>query len=439
MKSLFKKLPTSFYTIPFTYVITFSVLSIFLNLMDRADFYGNSNLFFINSFDYGHDLFLLMIGSLITLITISISLMMVVLTVYGAQFSPRTLQDFLLDRKTLHILGVLIGILIYSIFSFYLINQLDRSLQLISPLFGTLFFAISIFVFVYFIRFVSRSVQINIYIQKLGQEITERVKEKESLILSDEFVHYKKDVVLKDKLALEPFYVTTKNSGYVHNYDISKIIELAMKHNFIVLSKVRIGEYVFEEDVLFELYNLKEQNEEIINQLQELVVLNEESSLQNSLGFGTRKLTEIALRAMSQSTNDTATACFCIEQLGDSLKVITTILAHVVYTDKDQKIYLIAEKDDFSRILYDHFSQMKLYGFTDFTIVKSVLSAFTKIAKRAEDKQNNELWEFVKFMLSDIDFQHLQKYEYEFVISDLYQIAYLTNNKNEFQKLYKKT
>ena len=141
---------------------------------------------------------------------------------------------------------------------------------------------------------------------------------------------------------------------------------------------------------------------------------------------------------MSSSTNDAATACFCIDQLGETLKSITNILAHVVYTDDKKDIRLIARKENFVKVLYDHFSQIKNHGFNDMAIIKSTLSAFIKIAQNAEDSQNEELWEFLKYMMENINFESIHRYDYEFIISDLYQIAILTNNIEEFKHLYKK-
>ncbi|NDL67053.1 DUF2254 family protein [Anaerotalea alkaliphila] len=53
------------------------------------------------------------------MLTISFSTMMVVLTIYGGQFSPRTLQDFLEKRMTQRILGYFMGVLVFSIFALF--------------------------------------------------------------------------------------------------------------------------------------------------------------------------------------------------------------------------------------------------------------------------------------------------------------------------------
>lgn len=434
IKNLFK----NFYAIPLTYVLFFSTLALVLHLLDKNDFYTTQSNLLITSFTYGHDLYILMIGGLITLITISISLMMVVLTVYGAQFSPKTLQDFLSNKKTLHILGYLIGTLVYAITSLFLQDNLVDAKFLISPVFGTMFFVLSIFVFVFFIQFVSRSVQINIYIQQLGKDILKGIELKEKSILLDEKVHYKEDVIMTNITDKELISVSSKKSGYLHSYDRNGIIALAINSNCIVVSKKQIGEFIFEDDIIFEIYNLKENIEETQNQLANLIEVKEDYSSSNSLGFGTKKLTEIALRAVSTSTNDSATACFCIDQLGETFKGITNILAHVVYTDENNKLRLVAQQENFSRILYDHFSQIKKYGFNDLTIIKSTLSAFIKIAHNAKDRQNSDLWEFVKYMTEDINIKTMNKYDYEYIISDLYQISLQTDNIEEFKTLYKK-
>jgi len=368
----------------------------------------------------------------------SISLMMVVLTVYGAQFSPRTLQDFLANKKTLHILGFLIGILVYSITSFFLLNNLSTETKLVSSPIGTLLFIASVFVFVYFIRFVSRSVQINLYIQELGKEILSEISAKEASVLSDPNVHFKKDVNLLEVLGKESIEIKSVSNGYIQSYDNNKIVELATISDCIILSKKQIGEYIFIDDILFEIFKVKKLNEDFSKNLIRYVEIGDEANLNNSLGFGTKKLTEIALRALPPTATDPATACFCIDQLGEALKGITTILAQVVYSDEQNNVRHIAQKEYFSRILFDHFAQIKLYGFNDVAIIKSTLTAFIKIAEKAESNQNKELWEFTMFMLENTSFLELHKYNYELLISDLYKIAELTENTESFVTLYKK-
>lgn len=439
MLNYMKKYLKGFYSTLIIYSILFFILSVLLYFYENHNANTQSNFFLLTTYQYGHELFLLMIGSLLTLITISISLMMVVLTVYGAQFSPRTLQDFLASKKTLHILGFLIGTLIYTITSFFLLNNLSPNTKLISSTIGTLLFIAAIFVFVYFIRFVSRSVQINLYVQELGKEILEEISLKEATVLENPNVHFKKDVKLLDVLGKDFIEIKSINNGYIKSYDNNKIVELATISNAIILSKKQIGEYIFIDDVIFEIYKIDNVSEEFSNNLTSYVDIGAEPNLNNSLGFGTKKITEIALRALPPTATDPATACFCIDQLGETLKGITTILAQVVYTDDQQNIRHVAQKECFSRILFDHFAQIKLYGFNDVAIIKSTLTAFIKIAEKAESNQNEELWKFTIFMLDKISFLDLHKYDYELLISDLYKIAELTSNQESFTKNFKKT
>jgi len=62
-------------------------------------------------------------ASLLTMITFTFSTMMIVLTMYSSQFSPRVLPSFLTDRKSTTVLGVFMGSFIYSIFSLLFLRQ----------------------------------------------------------------------------------------------------------------------------------------------------------------------------------------------------------------------------------------------------------------------------------------------------------------------------
>lgn len=417
--------------------LLFALFSILIFLLEKNITFTRTAIL-VSSHDYANDIYIIIIGSLMTLLTIATSLMMVVLTIYGAEFSPRTLQDFLSNKKTLNILGYLIGVLLFSIINFILLDSFDKADYLISPNISTILFISSIFVFLSFIWHVSRSVQINIYVQTLGKDIKSEIEKKKINILEDNNIHFKKDIQLPSNYTDNLHEIQSEKNGYMQGYNFSKILELAIDNDLIIIFEKQIGEFIFTSDVLCSIVSNIEVSETLKTEIISLVIINEETSFVNNLGFGTQKLSEIALRALPPTKSDFATASFCIEQLGESLKEITTILAHVVYTDSSGKTRLIAQKENFSRVLYDHFSLIKTYGFNNISIIKSTLTALIKISESALERQNDDSWEFTMYMLEHVDFKKLNSLDYEYLILDLYQIATLTDHITDFERIFKK-
>ncbi|MDD4642850.1 MAG: DUF2254 domain-containing protein [Erysipelotrichaceae bacterium] len=121
------------YFLPMVYSL-FSVLLAGLVVYIDSDLSMISALSFLyTSRTMGSIILSTILGSLLTMLTITFSIMMVVLTIYGNQLSPRSLQDFLEKRLTLRILSYFIGALIFTIISLFAVKSGQFDSYLISP------------------------------------------------------------------------------------------------------------------------------------------------------------------------------------------------------------------------------------------------------------------------------------------------------------------
>lgn len=112
------------------------VYSLFSVLLAGLVVYIDSDLSMISLYTsrtMGSIILSTILGSLLTMLTITFSIMMVVLTIYGNQLSPRSLQDFLEKRLTLRILSYFIGALIFTIISLFAVKSGQFGSYLISP------------------------------------------------------------------------------------------------------------------------------------------------------------------------------------------------------------------------------------------------------------------------------------------------------------------
>jgi len=417
MKNFWLKQSRQVYFIPSLFTLGFGLLAILLMLVENVIDLSVLPSFLLAGPVFAKAFYTLMIGSLLTIVTITFSTMMVVLTIYGAQFSPRTLQDFLSKKVTLRILGYFLGTLMYSILGYFFLmgNEIDG--------------------FSIFIHYVSKSVQINIYIQTLVKDTVEQIEAREKEIEENPEVTYKTKEELEDLFVGSPLEVGAKKPGYIQHYHQTKLFKFATEHHCLIRTVKGVGEHIFEEEVVLEIYGEISLSKESMDQIHEMMVIDDEINLYKDLGAGSRKLVEIALRALSPGINDPETASFCIEQIGYLLEKITNLLQPIVYIDGEE-IRLVSQKEHFTRILYDHFSQIKVYGFTDMSIVRSSLSAIIRIAKKSTYLQRDEVWNFTEYLVHDLGINEMHQYDYEFIISKLYSIARLTNHLEDFKKNY---
>ncbi|MEC9484281.1 MAG: DUF2254 family protein [Candidatus Izemoplasma sp.] len=405
MKSLWQTIKAKYYFIPALYVLSALLLITIAHILENEQLIPRV---LTTSVSYGDALLPMMIGSIVTLMTITFSLMMVVLTMYGAQFSPRTLQDFLSSKQSQHVLGFLIGTSIYAVINFYLIH--DFQARVITPMIATVLFILSILLFAYFIYYVSKNVQITSYVRRLVKTIDHTVEKRHQEVLDNPDILYQKEVTLEKILDEKPNLYKAQKSGYVIGYQLQELKALAEEYKCVLITKKQVGQYVLEEDALIAIHQIDSVDEELHNRIADCISISSEAKIDSTFDSGTKKLVEIAVKALSPGINDPETSRFCISNLGFILQKLSTILAHTVY-QVNGEIRLVSRQVYFTKVLYDHFAEIKLYGFNNFSIITETVKSLTRIAQNTDYEQNQEIWKFVHYLLDDVDLTTLHEYD----------------------------
>jgi len=346
------------YFIPSIYAISATLLSIVVIFIEYK--YTNTLInvlpsYFFTSYDLSKTILSTIAGSLFAMITVSFSTIMVVLTMYSSQFSPRTMQDFLKNKVTLKVLGIFIAGFIYSILTLLFI---DDSLQgsgdsiIFSAMIGVIVAIVCLGYFVYFIHHAANSVQVNLLIESLKEEVIEIVDKIEARNNSNDQIRNEAPDNLKEMLDdREVCEVHPEQSGYIQViYDI-ELTKLADEYDIIIRAEKMIGDYVTENTIVFKLWQLnqeqekftEEELEEIKTKIRGNLVISNERSKKNDIEFGLLKLTEVALRAISPGINDPNTAIFCINQLGWVLsRIAVANLENTYYYNEKDELFFIS-------------------------------------------------------------------------------------------------
>ncbi|MGM0436471.1 MAG: DUF2254 domain-containing protein [Bacillota bacterium] len=433
MKKFLDNLKTKVYVPPLIFIVAFALLSLMVVLVDRSIVRIPEALQFPRAFL--QSMLLMTIGGILTVVTITFSSIMVVLTTYSGQFSPRTLNDFLIRKVPLRILGFFLGMLVYSTLVLTLSFSIGHTFFPVSTLVSTLLLIISFILFAYYIHYVSKSIQINHYIDSLVNKAIKDIRAYQTSIEEDP------SLVLKTPEQLEklsekkgtPYHAS--QTGYITDYNVDKFIEYAKEKGIEILVEKPVGAHVFEEDTILNIFSdtSVQADKETID---EWITLSNEPSPYSEYLSSAIKLTEIAVRALSPGVNDPATAMHCIQQIGYILKTLSDSHQNLVYQDEDGVDRLIMQGINFDQLLYDTFYQIKLYGTKDYKVIQSVLTSFARIAKEAGYFTKRSLWNFAKYVMDDIPYRTLSDYDYKALFRSLYQLAILTNHVEDYKKTY---
>lgn len=174
LKRLLLKMRESIWFVPSVYSVMASILALVTVLMDTR--FNKQVIDYITpymrtSVDLAQTILGTISGALLTMTTITFSTIMVVLTMYSSQFSPRSLQNFLNAPATQRVLGIFMGGFVYSILSLLFMRKNSVSHEVISASVSVILAVICLAFFAYFIHKVGRSVQVSRLIRDITEEV----------------------------------------------------------------------------------------------------------------------------------------------------------------------------------------------------------------------------------------------------------------------------
>ena len=162
----------------------------------------NSNFSSTLSFskEFTETLAVMAVGAIITIITITFSSILVVMTLYSGQFSPRTLSDFLQRKVPVNVLAFFIGISAYTLLSLMFINRNVVDVYPLTTLMMMIFFALGLSIFAYYIQYVSKAVRVNVYMDELVKDSVKKIEAYKKTSMRMKELHYLKILILKSKI-----------------------------------------------------------------------------------------------------------------------------------------------------------------------------------------------------------------------------------------------
>jgi uncharacterized membrane protein len=284
---------------------------------------------------------------------------------------------------------------------------------------------VGIIVFVYFIHFIAKSIQINLYIDDITKETIELLEVSKKHVYSSIYIEGGKFDDYSKKLSGDEWEILSEKSGYVQYYDRKKLLELAKEANIQILCDTLIGEYILPNEVLIKVYKHEriEDKKDLKDKLMSAIYMGDESDLFKDISTGSKRLIDVALKALSPGINDPSTAIVCIQKIGYLLLEIAKGLEANVYLDDDGEVRLLIRSLSFNRLLYNHFYQIKHYGCQDMFVLEALLLSLTKIANESNNEIKKQVWEFAKYLIVDMDLKSYHVMEQRLLSERFYQLS----------------
>ncbi|MBT2662066.1 DUF2254 domain-containing protein [Bacillus sp. ISL-45] len=350
-------------------------------------------------------------GALLTMTTITFSTIMVVLTTYSSQFSPRTLSNFVEDPVTLRVLGIFMGGFVYSILSLLFMSETWYEGQVISATVGVFIAFICLAFFAYFIHNVATSVQVSTLIREITEGALKVIRRQEDTLESEytNVIDDRKDAGFTYEFVRD---VKSRGYGYVQLTDYQGLLKYASVNGLGVEANFLNGDFLTEDSIAFRVHHSGEINEDIDAVLNQYLRLGKERSSIQDPEFALQKIVEVALRAISPGINDPNTARVCISYLGMALSHLCRVRSngrYIAYYDEDLQPRIIGKQKRTMDILYLSFYQIVHYGSQDFSILTALIDAYLLIGKTADDSLKKSIWELYIYSMEKFDSNELKE------------------------------
>ncbi len=308
-------------------------------------------------------------AGIISLTVFSFSMVMIVLNQTASQMSNRILDNLIGSRFQQITLGIYVGTMVYAFFLLSTIRDNNSGLQIpvLSTYFLILLTVFDIFLFIYFLHYITQSVKYSVIIRRIYHE---------TLHSMEQFC-----TLENETKKINPFKngqtVLVPKSGIYSGFNKRVLLEISKKNDCNVFLLHPHGTFIMKGLPVMQVD--KKVSAEIVKQLSETVYLLDSDSVDSNYFYGFKQLTEVAVKALSPGINDPGTA---IDSLRSLFKLLEFKLHHFpenVLRDDDKVERIFIEVLTFDKIFIESVFPIWDYGQNDRLIQQELNLLLTQI------------------------------------------------------------
>jgi uncharacterized membrane protein len=322
-------------------------------------------------------------GSMMSIMGITFSMTLVALALASGQYTSRILRTFMRSRVTQVTLGVFAGVFAYCLIVLKTVRGGDGTefVPGLAVFFGFVLALGGVGVLIYFIHHIATSIQATTIVSAIAQETIAAVDQmfpREQGQVDDE----DEAQVLRslEERTWQP--VPAQANGYIQGVDGDALLRLAQEQRTVVRMERGIGEFVVRDTALASLAREEPADKETQAALNACFSINRYRTVDQDPAFGIRQIVDIALKALSPSSNDTSTAVICLDYL-------TAILARLAPRElprlrryAEGQLGVLVTAPSFVGLLTEALSEIRRSAAGNVTVMASMLQSIDLIGSR---------------------------------------------------------
>lgn len=276
-------------------------------------------------------------AGIISLTVFSFSMVMIVLNQAASQMSNRVLDNLIGNRFQQVILGIYIGTIVYALFLLSMIRDNDEGIYIpaLSIYLLICFTILDIFIFIYFLHYITRSVKYETIIHRIFEQTIKSMQSSCEL----------------DKLPEKASYVSPSHpllapsTGIFQGFNKNGLLQICGKENIIIKFLHVEGSFLLEGTPLAST-SLPVSNE-VKKNIQAHIIIHRGNEIDNTYYYGLRKLGEVAVKALSPGINDPGTAIESLRAIAGLLFFRLKHFPDTTHSDEDGTIRIITTERSF--------------------------------------------------------------------------------------------
>jgi uncharacterized membrane protein len=324
------------------------------------------------------------VGSIISLMVFSFSMVMVVLNRATATLSPRVLPGLISNRFHQIVLGVYLGTIIFSLLLIVNVDTPDKDFQV--PSLGILISMILSFtclsLFVYFIHSISEKIQVDNILNELKKSTYKAITTSNF----EEEDNQKRNSSKEQKPNFGDWHKQkSSKSGFLKRFSYQSLADFCKEHGVKIKLEIKTGTYLVEHYpfALTDIELDKEQKKAFLA----CFTLYTEEHISDHFSFGFGQISEIAVKALSPGINDPGTAIRAIDLLAELFIQLMLIKQQTYIKDKDGNVCVFLIPITFEDILFQNFTPIREYGQKDVRVMLQLLASLEKMLKVDDQKK----------------------------------------------------
>lgn len=363
-----------------------------MNLKSRFEY------FIITDKDTARVILTTLIGSIISLMVFSFSMVMVVLNSASSSFSPRVIPGLVSNKSHQLVLGMYIGTIIFSlIVSINLRSDGASDIPTLGVFISMLMGIGCLAMFIYFIDTISRTIQVDQIIQNIFHRTRKFVKGQDKR---------DKEQGLENLPNMDDWHsISCRQSGYYKSVSVAKILEILKEKNLKVFIRIPKGFFTVKGYPFLLVNRDISEEQETINNILDCFTFYIEEYVKDHYMHGFRQISEIATKALSPGINDPGTALKAIDMLSILFSDLVGKPDYHCEAEKDGKVHLFMREYHFNDMLFEILTPIREFGKNDVLVILRLVKACKNILYTCEELNETKkpVLLFLKSIISDAE------------------------------------